>query len=1263
MSPYVPRLLPPWAAAEHGVAHRCLDASLVLIDVSGFTRLTERLAGRGREGAEELSDILHAAFTPLIAQADDEGADLLKWGGDAVLLLLDGPAHQVRAARAAARMQRALNRVGHLATSVGRVVLRASTGVHSGPVDLILAGDPDVHRELMVVGPGATAVAALDAAAEPGQIVLADSTAASLDPNVVGARHRGGVLLAGMPARAPVPAQADYREGAFSTSLLPSQLRVHLAQPRREPEHRTVAVAFVRFDGTDRLLAEDGAEALALAVDELVRNVQDATSTHQVAFHETDIDVDGGKVMIVAGAPLSAGDDTDRLLDAMRLVVERAGRIPVRVGLARGRVFTGDLGPQLRRTYSVKGDAVNLAARLAGKAAPGALLAASDVLDHARSTYDLTPLPGLTVRGLSRKVHAVGIGRARTNPRAHIPTTLLVGRDGELAVLDAELGRLRQGVGSVVQVVGEAGLGKSRLVEEVVAHAADLRVLLCDCERTGAGTPYAPIRRLLRDLLGIGDEHDRDAAAARALEQVTAISPGSLPWVPLLAGVLDLELPGGPEIAELEERYRVERLEATVAGLLQDALPVPTLLVVEDAHLADPASAGVLARIAQRTADLPWLLLASRAERKTGWVPADARTITLEPLPPAASVALAEVVTQHNPLPPVLVETLAERAGGHPLFLNELVRAAERGERVDELPASMEALLAVEVDRLVPAERSLLRRAAVLGTTFTTDLLATMLEGEDDLVLKHRVLPKLLAGVNSFLVEAGPGRLRFRHALMREVAYAGLPFRRRRELHARAAEVLESSTSAAARRPELLALHYFVAQRYDEAWHYARRAGRRAAERNAPAAAAEAYERAAEAARRSPGVTEIERAADLEALGDALFLAGRSPESANAYREARRAVRADPLRSAELALKQARVAHRQGKYSLALRRISTGLRALQGAEGVEAAAARARLRTRYAVGRFSQGRYTDARRVGEQAVAEAREAGERNALAQAHLVLHSVDVWSGEPEKEPHGQIALALFEQLGDLSGEAHALNNLASRRFFEGNWPVALAMFARAADTFRRVGDAANAANATYNQADMLIRQGHNDRAEPLLEEALRVARGVGDEELVAFVKLEQGRSRSRDGRLADGLALLDDARLRFTELGEPHGVVDTDIAIAEAHLLAGLSFEARALVEGVLDSSASVGAATLMPAAHRVHAAALLACGEPALARAALDEGLRLSASPELGHERGFLLAVAARLERRTGGGGALRLDAQAQAALDSLGVVRVPMPVDL
>jgi class 3 adenylate cyclase/tetratricopeptide (TPR) repeat protein len=1253
---YVPRLLPAWAAAELGPAHRVIDGSLLLFDITGFTPLTERLARRGREGAEELSNLLDAVFSQLLMDAEDEGADLLKWGGDALLLLFDGPDHGCRAARAALRMQRALAQTGRATTSIGRVKLRASAGVETGPVHLVLAGNPAHHRELVLLGPTATGVTMLEHSAGMGEVLVGDATAADLGPELVRPHAGSGHLLAGAPTPAnPIRKPEVQAMPAVIQQLLPPQLWAYLSQPSREPEHRTVAVAFLRFDETDTVLAEDGLEVLTTAVDEVLRNVQEASAAHEISFSDTDVDMNGGKILLVGGAPRSAGDDTDRLLTAVCEAVNRAGRLPLRAGISHGRVFTGDTGSPTRRTYSVKGDAVNLAARLAAHAESGSILTAADVLEHTRRSYAVNDAPLATLKGKSKPVPVVTLGEPLEPRRQQNTEELLIGRAAEMAVLRDVTEQLIKGSGGVVEMVGEPGLGKTRLVDETVAQAGNATVLRCDCERTGAGTPYTPVRRLLHQVLGTSSGMDPSAVARCLKDCVAAAAPELVPWVSLLGVVLDVTLPPSPEVAELEEQHRAERVPELVADLLERMVPTPMMLVVEDSHLADPASEGVLVAIARRTERQPWLVLVTREDHATGWIPAATRRIELGPLDMRSSIELAEMATPERPLPPAIAEELAARAGGHPLLVRELARAVARGEDPDELPSTVEELAASQIDRLPPAQRSLLRRAAVLGDEFDEDLLLRMVA--DDAPEKSGT--ELLAGLSGLIVSTGH-QLRFRHPILREVAYAGLPYRRRRELHARAAEILETTTAAADRRPEILALHYFVARRYDKAMDYGWRAGERAMARYAPAAAADAYRRAAQAARLSSGVSPSERSFYLEALGDAEFLAGRPTEAAGAYLEALRSVRGQPLREAHMALKQTLVEQRRGHYSNALRRASLGLRAVSGVKGPEAGAIRAQLQVRYAFCRVQQGRYADARQWAERGLAEAEAANELKAQAKAHAVLHGVELWLGRPEAELHGETALHIFEQLGDLTEQAHMLNNMAMRRFYAGHWSDALPMFARAAEAFRRVGDATNAANADYNRADGLVKQGRAEVALPLLENALRVARAVGDEDLMALVRKEMGRAQSRAGNVPAGLILLEEARTQLSRLREPHEVVDADIAAAEAHLLADRPERALALIEEALAEAASIHAATLLPSAYRVQAAALLAIGEVAQAETALAEGLRRSSSPDVAHERGFLLAVVARIAVLRQDPGAAQLEQEASSALRSLGVVRLPLP---
>ncbi len=1273
LGPYLPALLRQGVQAKPNAVSWTVHGSLVLLDISGFTRLTERLATRGRAGAEELSDILDLVFGPLVESALAEGCDLLKWGGDAVLLLAVGPKSGVRAARAAALMRAALGRVGHLRTSVGPVVLRASSGVASGEIHLALVGDATMHRELMVLGPVTSRVVATESAAAPGQVLLDAATTLMVPGRFVGAASGPGFLLRGTP---PGPATSEgesalgLRDAVATVGdavvtdrahLVPSQLRTHVANGPHEPEHRVATAAFIRFSGTDGLLEREGPDAVTDALDQLVRNVQDATARHGVSFHETDIDTDGGKVMLVAGAPQSTGDDVDHLLATVRLVVDRAGRLPVQVGVAQGRVFTGDLGPALRRTYSVKGGAVNLAARLAARAGAGTISLPAELLEHSRTHWELGPSASLRLKGLAEPVYAVSLGAA-TSRVLDQADTAMVGRAGELAQVTAAFDAVADGVGSVVTIVGEPGMGKTRLVSEVLTSADDFRVLTAEAGHSGSSAPYATVRTLLAQALGLAADLDPAAALTQAAGVVGSSHPHLLPSLPMLGMVFGLTLDdgrGGERLVagaaagegatgtELAEEFRSDALHRLVIEVLEAALPSPTLVVVEDAHLMDGDSARLLEQVATRCDDQPWVLLTTRRSRDGA--PPDGLVIELGPLAVDASQQMSELVDPDHPLAPGAAQALVARSGGHPLFLRELVLAASRGERIDELPLSVEELVSVQIDALAPRRRSLLRRAAVLGDSFTLGLLARLVEPDAAAALREDVTE-----LSTFLEPMGARRWRFRHAVHRETAYAGLSMKVRSRLHGQVGDVLARSAGAMQRRPEVLAHHFYAAGRYEQAWRCARLAGAKASFAAAPEAAAQAYALAAEAALQSGSVPTPERAADLESWGDALFLCGRSGAADRAYARAGRLRAGEPVRSASIALKAAKVAQRQGRHPVALRRTAVGLRLLEGTTDPQAVAARARLLARRSVVLMSQGRYRDASRSAEEAVRVAVATGQDDPLAQAHLVLHGVEVFTGSSSDVDHGGTALRLYTGLGDLSGQAHAHNNIAMRRLLQGRWSEALEGFQRAAADFDQVGDVANAANAAYNSADLLNRQGRPQQALEVLAGVLRIARAVGDEELRALVLREQGRAHHRAGRPDEGEVLLAEARALFYALHEPHEICETDIAIAEGHLLAGRSAEALGATQTALATITGLRAATLLPSALRVRASAQAELGDLPGAWASLREGLAASAAPDLAHERGFLLAVQAHLE-------SVELaDHEASAALDRLGVLRPPLP---
>lgn len=1253
LAPYVSRLLIEWLRQTPDETFREVEGSLAFVDISGFTKMTERLARGGKVGAEEVNDTLDECFTELLSVAYDYGAGVVKWGGDAVLLLFTGSEHAARAARGAVEMQRTMRGMRRLRTSAGFVDLRMSIGIHSGTFHFFLVGD--LHRELIVVGPGADTTVEMEAVADAGEIALSPAAAAAIGPALLGATKGPSVLLRGAPEveidpAAPVGDVSDLD----LASCLPTAIREHLLGGGREAEHRPVTVAFIEFSGAGDLLARAGPQAVTAALHESIRTVQRAAATHEVAFFDTDIALGGGKIMLISGAPKSTGDDEERMLRALREIVEQPLPLSLRVGVSSGRVFVGDFGPQYRRTYSIKGDAANLAARLMGKSSPGEILATDAVLSRSRTVFEAEALEPFLVKGKRQPVQAFRVGPvagARVRSAGEAP---LVGRKVELAALQEALGSARRGSGRLVELVGEPGLGKSRLLAELRAQADDVRVLAADCEHYEATTPYFTFKKALSRLLKVDSA---GASAEKALrEWVEGTAPDLLPLLPLLAIPLGIAVPSTAETERIEEQFRKPRLEEVMSEFLARVLTTPTLLVFEDVHWLDDASADLLHRLADDLETRPWLIVVTRRAQDAGFVAPTGphvSTIPLEALPADAAAALIHAATEELPLPPHEIEALAARSGGNPLFLIELLSSAEAGS-VEALPDSVESLLTAQIDRLSPADRTVLRYASVLGPSFTDALIAASLDDEvepPDGALWQRL--------EEFVAEETPGVRRFKHELIRDAAYEGLTYRRRSALHARAGEAIERlAGSNAEAEAGLLSLHFFHANRFEKAWRYARIAGEAAEAVYANTEAADFYARAIDAAKRLADLPALERSLVLERLGDARKRAGLYGEAATAYKAARRFRAGDPVSEATVLLKEAWIPERLGRYSDALRWFRRGLRLLEGFDSPEAGVVRARLLVGYAAVRQAQGRSEEAIRWCRGAIEAADRAGEAEALAHAYYILDWCYVALGQPERAVYSQRALAIYEELGDIAKQALVYNGMGAFAYYEGRWNDALELYEKGRLARQTTGDPVNAADGTFNIAEILTDQGHLEQAEVLLRDALRVWKASRWRARVALGTRKLAEVASRSNRYEEAAALFEEARSAFVDVGAQNEIVETDARMAESLILQKRPDAALGLADDALARADAMGVNVHVPALQRIRGYALMQLGELTRARAAVEESLRSAQVRLADYQVALSLDALAQLARLENGSAPTALEADRDAIYARLGVVAPP-----
>jgi len=502
----------------------------------------------------------------------------------------------------------------------------------------------------------------------------------------------------------------------------------------------------------------------------------------------------GDCVMGVFGALIAHDNDADRAaraaLTIQAAIPELSARvghsIGVHIGIAGGQVVASRTGSAGHSEYTVTGDTVNLASRLTAEAKAGEILTSDDTRRVLAERFDCADAGTLSIKGFAEPVRAWQLRGLRQTTREQRP---FVGRRGELRLLQTALATCREtGRGQAVYVRGEAGIGKTRLIEEVERAAAQSGFARHSALVLDFGGGPDAIRALVRSLLGVevtSDEATTDAAAAAALRADLVARDDAV----FLNDLLDL-----PQPADLRSLYeamdsgtRSLGQRRVVAGIIErTSRQRPCLLLVEDLHWADQQTLAHLASLTTTVAQCPALLImTSRIEGDPldeTWRAAAGSalltTIDLGPLTADDARSLAEALIAANT---AFAERCVERAAGNPLFLDQLLRHADESQAT-AVPGSVQSLVQARIDRLDPADKAAAQAASVLGQRFVSAALARLLDKPD--YVPERLVSRLLVRPQ----QADEGVFLFTHALIRDAIYDTLLRSRRRELHRRAAE-------------------------------------------------------------------------------------------------------------------------------------------------------------------------------------------------------------------------------------------------------------------------------------------------------------------------------------------------------------------------------------------------------------------------------------------------------------------------------------------
>jgi class 3 adenylate cyclase/tetratricopeptide (TPR) repeat protein len=958
----------------------------------------------------------------------------------------------------------------------------------------------------------------------------------------------------------PCASQFFYAPSHLGKSILTSEAA-------QEGERRQVTVLFSDMKGSTEYIADLDPEDARKLLDPVLERMMDAVDRYEGTVNQ----VMGDGIQALFGAPVAFEDHAVRacyaalkmqeLISKYAEEVRRTKGLPllIRVGLNSGEVVVRALGSELHMNYSAHGQAVHLAARMEQMAVPGTILMSSHTLHLAKGyvlTRSLGPMfvKGLTAPVLSYELlGAAAVSRLQAlGPQGF---TRFVGRETEIAQLRQALDQAYVGHGQVVVLIGEPGVGKSRLIHEFThsSHANGWRVLEARAVSYGAATSYLPVTEFLKVYFEITTSDDPQAIREKVTSKLLSLDDALLSVLPALLMLLDqsadevrTSLPDRPQ--------RSQRIvEAVKRLLLRESEVQPLLVVLEDVHSIDLETQVLIDEIVDSLPSARIVLLVScRPEYRHGWAGKSYYTqLRIDPFGPnMASEMLDALVGSDSGLEP-LKHILIEKTGGTPFFLEESVRSlVETGVLSGEpagyrattsvvelkLPATIEALLTSRIDRLALSDKRLLQAAAVIGYQVPRNILQAV--GKLSSEQLRDALKRLQA--SEFLHESSlfPDiEYRFKHDLIHDAAYQMLSAERRRTLHN--AALLAGEQLYADRlgeKADWLAFHAFRAQVWGSAVTHLKAAAAREIARAANRVAVQHLETALVAIDRFPVEERAPLAIDVRiALRHALTPLGRVQQTLDCLDAAR-------LLATELG-----------------DRIRLG-----------------RVFSFTANCLVLQARYMEALTTGEQALDVARELGDfRLELATSMYMARARQARGESWTAIEMFEGILASLEQKSpdDFHGlpvlpAAFARSNLAACLAEVGEFEAASAHASEAARRADASGQPDSIMWAYWSIGSVALSQGACGDAVRVFDRLLDVC---GTHDLDAYasrITAALGRTMSRIGQVGEGLSLLEKA-VALDASAEPQITRSfTLIAFAEALLLAGEQEKALTTVNGALD-----------------------------------------------------------------------------------------------
>jgi class 3 adenylate cyclase/tetratricopeptide (TPR) repeat protein len=964
----------------------------------------------------------------------------------------------------------------------------------------------------------------------------------------------------------PAATEAAVTPERAPLTYTPSYLaeKIFTSRAALEGERKQVTVLFADLKGSTELIQGLDPEEARTLLDPALHVMMDAVHRYEGTVNQ----VLGDGIMALFGAPVAHEDHAVRacyaalaMQAAMRRYAEDVRRahgleIQARVGLNSGEVVVRAIGNDLHMDYSAIGQTTHLAARMEQLAPPGSIRLTANTLRLVEGYVEGTPLGPVPVKGLPEPVEVYELVRAgpvRSRLQAAVARglTRFVGREAELEHLRHALARAGAGQGQVVAGVGEAGVGKSRLVYEFTRshHAHGWLLLASTSVSYGKATAYLPVLDLLKGYCGIEPQDDVRRRREKVTGKLLTLDRALEPMLPALLALLEVPVEDPQWQACDPPQRRRRTLDAVKHLLLRESQVQPLCLVFEDLHWIDAETQALLDSLVESLPTARLLLLVNyRPEYQHAWGSKTSYTqLRLDPLPPASADALLQTLLGDDPSLAPLTPLLIARTEGNPFFLEESVRTlVETGVLLGTpgayrlvqplqgmpVPATVQAVLAARIDRAPPEDKGLLQTAAVIGTDVPFALLRAIADVPEEAL--HRGLAHLQAAEFLYETRLFPEQeYTFTHTLTHEVAYGSLLLERRRVLHAHLVGALEAlAPERAAEQVERLAYHALRGEVWAKAVTYGQQAGARAYDRAAFGEAVAAFEQALQALTYLPEDGDTRRQAlQLRlALGDALHPLGEYGRCLALLGEAEALARAlddrTQLGRVLIAMSHIRRITGDPKGAITLGQQVFDLVTALGDSAMQRQASYNLGRIYWSIGDISRA---------AELLRRTMEAADRES-----------DTSSTRLRSQSRAWLARALGALGAFTEGRRHGEEALRLATAGRGNTPII--------------------AHGCLGQ--LYLGQGDLEPAIRLLNQGLALCRASGNRDWLPGIVASLGHAAALQGRLAEGCTLLEEAISEEIHLGALRGNALRFTQLSEVCRLAGRGAEAGEHARQALD-----------------------------------------------------------------------------------------------